>query len=182
MCQSGRLSWSLLGLLLVMLTASSIASGDAALTEYQVKAAFLVNFAQFIEWPDGTFTAADSPIVVGVLGEDPFGDTLEKTFADVSAQGRRLVVRRGSVADDMRSCQLLFVSRSERDRTAEILATMKDLSIVTVSEIPDFARRGGIINFYIENKKVRFEINAGAAERKQLKISSQLLKRARVVD
>jgi hypothetical protein len=160
----------------------SCAYAQAGPTEYQVKAAFVLNFAQFIEWPQGSFASADSPILVGVLGKDPFGDALEATFAEATAQGRRLVVRRGGHVDEMRDCHLLFISASERDRHSEVLAALKDVSVVTISETEGFARRGGIINFYFEGKKVRFEINPGAAQRKHLKISSQLLKRAKIVD
>ena len=157
-----------------------VAQGQSG--EYHVKAAFLLNFAQFIEWPVEAFADAQSPIVVGVLGDDPFGSTLEEVFREASAQGRPLIIQRSRHVDDLRQAHLIFISRSERDRISEVVAGLKDVSAATVSEIPEFARRGGVINFYLDGKKVRFEINPGAAERKRLKISSQLLKRARIVD
>jgi hypothetical protein len=161
--------------------AAAVAAEPARSTEHQVKAAFLLNFAQFIQWPDGAFTDAKSPIVVGVLGDDPFGATLEQTFQGQSVQGRSLIVQRSRQPDELKGCHLLFISSSESARLSEILASLGERSIVTVGESADFARRGGVINFYIESSKVRFEINAGAAERKGLKISSQLLKRAKIV-
>jgi len=149
--------------------------------EYQIKAACLLNFAQFIEWPAAAFAKPDSPIIVGVLGDDPFGDALESTFRDESIHGRPLVVRRSRELDDLKSCHLLFISKSEKSRLTEILSGSGDTTAVTVGEIDEFAQRGGIINFYIDNAKIRFEVNPDAAQRKGLKIGSQLLKRARIV-
>jgi hypothetical protein len=149
--------------------------------EYQIKAACLLNFAQFIEWPAASFAAPDAPIVVGVLGDDPFGTALEDTFQDESIQGRKLVVKRSHRVEDLKTCHMLFISNSEKDRLTEILASLGDASIVTVSEMDQFTQRGGIINFYLDHNKVRFEINTDAAQRKGLKISSQLLKRAKIV-
>jgi hypothetical protein len=151
-------------------------------SEYQVKAAFLLNFAQFIEWPAGAFSDGSAPIAIGVLGDDPFGDILESTLAGESAQGRPLVVKRSKQVEDLKDCHLLFISSSEKDHVTEILQSVKDSSAVTVSEFEGFGRRGGIINFVLDNKKVRFEINSTAARNKKLKISSQLLKRAKLVD
>jgi hypothetical protein len=178
-------SFTILALLVVLASmggAATVALAQNQPSQWQVKAAFILNFAQFIDWPEGTFADRDSPIVVGVLGDDPFEGALEQTFADASAQSRRLVVQHGRVADDMRNCNILFISPNERDRQSEILASLKDVNVVTISETPDFARRGGVINFYIDHSKVRFEINPTAAERKRLKISSQLLKRAKIVE
>jgi hypothetical protein len=153
----------------------------ASSREYQIKAACLLNFAQFIEWPAAAFAKPDSPIIVGVLGDDPFGDALESTFRDESIQGRALLVRRARDLDDLKFCHLLFISKSEKARLTEILSGSIDTPAVTVGEIDEFAQRGGIINFYIDNAKIRFEVNPDAAQRKGLKIGSQLLKRARIV-
>jgi hypothetical protein len=170
---------------LLVLLGLSVATvrGDAAAAskEYVVKAACLLNFAQYIQWPESDFAGPDAPIVVGVLGDDPFGTVLEQTFQDESVQGRSLTVKRSRQVDDLKTCHIIFISKSEKERLAETLASLNDVSVVTVGEIDDFALRGGIINFYIDHNKVRFEVNVDAAQRKGLKISSQLLKRARVV-
>ncbi len=150
-------------------------------TEYQVKAAFLLNFIQFIEWPSDAFGDANGPIVVGVLGDDPFGEILEQTFRNEIVQEKGLRVVRSQHVEDLAGCHLLFVSRSERARVGEIIAELRSRPVVTVSEISGFARRGGVINFYVDGNKIRFEINADAAEKKGVRISSQLLKRSRVV-
>jgi hypothetical protein len=173
--------------LLLLLTAGwpSVSPRDALADEpskeYQVKAACLLNFAQFIQWPEAAFAGSKSPVVVGVLGEDPFGTVLEQTFADEMIEGHKLVVKRSTNVEEMKSCHLIFISRSEKDRVSGILSSLNDASVVTVGEFEKFAHRGGVINFYLESNKVRFEINADAAKKKQLKISSQLLKRARIV-
>jgi hypothetical protein len=149
--------------------------------EYQIKAACLLNFARFIQWPAAAFTEPAAPVVVGVLGDDPFGDALEQTFRDESVDGRPFVIRRSRQVEDLKNCHMLFVSRSERDRVPGILAALGTARVVTVSEIDGFASRGGTLNFYVESGKVRFEINADAAGQKGLVISSQLLKRAKIV-
>jgi len=149
--------------------------------EYQVKAAFLLNFVQYIEWPAASFAKADTPITVGVLGADPFGPILEKTFQDEAVQGRKLVVKRSRQIEDLKSCHVIFVSKSESEHVGNILTSLNDSSIVTISELDGFAGSGGIINFYFDDKKLRFEINPTAAQPKGLKISSQLLKRAKIV-
>jgi hypothetical protein len=159
-----------------------VARAQASLSdEYQIKAACLLNFAQFIEWPAASFAAPDAPIVVGVLGDDPFGTALEDTFQDESIQGRKLVVKRSRHVEDLKACHMLFISKSEKDRLTDILQSLGGASIVTVGEMDEFTQRGGIINFYLDHNKVRFEINTDAAQRKGLKISSQLLKRAKIV-
>jgi len=149
--------------------------------EYQIKAACLLNFVQFIEWPAAAFPKPETPIIVGVLGDDPFGSVLEQTFQDESVQGRGLVIKRSRQLEELKNCHVLFVGKSERPHLGEILSNLGDVSVVTVGEIDEFARIGGIINFYIDGGKIRFEVNADAAQHKGLKIGSQLLKRARIV-
>ena len=149
--------------------------------EYQIKAACLLNFARFIQWPEATFAGPAAPIVVGVLGDDPFGEVLEQTFQGESVDGRLFVIKRSRQVEELKKCHMLFVSRSEKDRVPGILAALGTASVVTVGEIDGFASRGGILNFYVEGGKTRFEINANAAKRNGLPISSQLLKRAKIV-
>jgi hypothetical protein len=150
--------------------------------EYQVKAVFLFRFIQFIEWPKNTPQTNDATVCVGVLGDDPFGPALDEVVRNEVVQHRKLAVRRSSRPDDLKSCALVFVSRSEEGRAPGILSSLGAAPVVTVSEVPGFARQGGIINFFLEGKKVRFEINPQAAKRHGLKISSELLKLGRIVD
>ena len=149
--------------------------------EYEVKAVFLFNFVQFIKWPAAAFETADSPIRIGILGEDPFGGVLDKIINGEAVSGRKLVVQRSRRLDELNRCHLLFICPSEKNRLAEIFAALKDASVLTVSEIDQFAQHGGMINFFLEGKRVRFEINRDVAQRRGLEISAQLLKLGRIV-
>jgi hypothetical protein len=149
--------------------------------EYEVKAAFLYRFAQFVEWPNSAFSTADAPVAIGVLGDDPFGAVLDQLVQGEIIHGRKVVVRRSSGIDDLKTCHVLFVSKSEKDRTPQILGALANAPVLTVGEIDGFAGRGGMINFYIQDNKVRFEINPDAARRCGLKISSKLLGLGRLV-
>jgi hypothetical protein len=146
--------------------------------EYQVKAAFLFNFAQFVEWPSTAFTDSGTPICIGILGEDPFGTALDETVRGEIIQNRKLIVQRSRRVKDLRDCHLVFISKSETARVAGILADLDPAPVLTVSEMEGFAQHGGIINLYLAGNKVRFEINPDAARRKGLKMSSELLKLA----
>ncbi len=167
--------------LLILLTAAVALAQSSAPTEYQVKATWLLNFLQFTEWPAAAFTNANTPIRIGVLGDDPFGAVLDQTVQGETINNRKLVVLRSRRVEDLKDCQLLFISKSEKPRLPEILRGLESTSVLTVSETESFARIGGIINFYLEGKKVRFEINAAAARRKGIKISSQVLDLAKPV-
>jgi len=149
--------------------------------EYQIKAAFLFNFAQFVEWPSQTYTNADQPFIIGVLGDDPFGSALDQTVQDETIHARKLIVRRSQRPEDLQDCQLVFISKSEKGRVAEVLPKFTGRRVLTVSEVPGFASRGGMINFYLDGSKVRFEINPASAQREELRISSQLLSLGKLI-
>jgi hypothetical protein len=149
--------------------------------EYQVKAAFLFNFVQFVEWPPRAFTNSDTPICIGVLGEDPFGTALEEAVRGETVQNRKLIVQRSRRVENLKDCQLIFISKSETERLPGILGELDPVPALTVSETQGFAQRGGIINLYLAANKVRFEINPAAARRKGLKISSELLSLGKII-
>ena len=151
-------------------------------SEYEVKAAFLYNFAKFVEWPAGSFTATNNTLVVGVLGDDPFGEALDRIAQNKSAQGRRIDVRRfRTVADVGDRCHILFVSPSEARELPRILRGLHGEPILTVSDIAGFLDHGGAINLLMEQRRVRFAVNLKAANEAGLKMSSQLLKIAKTV-
>ncbi|MBI4548186.1 MAG: YfiR family protein [Ignavibacteriae bacterium] len=150
-------------------------------TEYQVKAAFLYNFAKFVEWSPETFSDTTTPIVIGILGEDPFEADLDTIVKDKNINGREFVVRRFQALKELEQCHILFISSSEQKDMPKILRRLRNSGMLTVSEVEHFAHIGGMINLVVEENKVRFEINVEAAEREGLKISSQLLKLARIV-
>jgi hypothetical protein len=152
------------------------ANGDeVAPSEYQMKAAFLYNFAKFVDWPPQTLPE-NSPVIIGVLGSDPFDGALETTLRNKLVNGHPLVSRRIKSASDATECHILFISSSEKKRWPEISAALAGSSVLTVSENWDhFTDAGGMIYFFMENRRVCFDINAEAAGRVSLKISSKLL-------
>ncbi len=150
-------------------------------TEYQIKAAFLYNFAKFVEWPADAFADPHAPVVVGIVGEDPFGSVLDKIVLGKTVNGRGLMIKRLKPGPDLRKCHILFISSSEKKHLAPILESLQGSSVLTVGETDRFAQSGGAINFILEENKVRFEINSETAARARLKISSKLLALARIV-
>jgi hypothetical protein len=150
--------------------------------EYQVKAAFLFQFMQFVEWPEPALGDPSLPICIGVLGRDPFGPALEEVTRNEKAQNRPIVVRRSQNAGDLQDCHLVFVSSSEMPRAAQVIAAFGERPVLTVGDTHGFARQGGIMNFFLEGQRVRFEINAGEARQAGLRISSQLLGLGRPVE
>ncbi|HEV7923728.1 MAG TPA: YfiR family protein [Verrucomicrobiae bacterium] len=170
--------WCCLGLALLALGSGS---ARAESREYQIKAAFMVNFMQFVTWPSNAFTNADAPFFVGVLGDDPFGAALDQTVQGETVNHHKIIVQRARSIEDCKDCQMVFVSRSEEKKLPTIFAKLDSGPVLTVSETRDFARRGGIINFYLEGNKVRFEINPTVAQHANLKISAQLLSLGKIV-
>lgn len=148
---------------------------QSAPTEYQVKAAYLYNFAKFIEWPQGAILSEGS-FNICVLGHDPFDSAFNNTLTGENIKGKNVVVKRISRAEDGIGCQILFISSSEETRLKEILQVLAKESVLTVSDMPQFTRRGGMIQFVMDANRVRFEVNLTSAERTGLILSSQLLK------
>ena len=151
------------------------------LKEYQIKAVFLFNFVQFVEWPASAFPGPTAPIRIAVFGDDPFAGSLEAAVQGEKVRNRSLVIERVRRLEDATECHVLFVCASERMQIGPIISFFSGRPVLTVGDMSDFARRGGIINFYLEGQKVRFEINRAAAQRTGLKLSSQLLGLARLV-
>ncbi len=149
---------------------------DVQLSEYQVKAALLLNFVRYSEWPASAFAGDRSPYVVGVVGRDPFGRDLERAFEGKSVKGRPFLLKRVSSDQEMRECHLLFVSSSERRRLRDLPERLKGSPVLTVGESAEFLDQGGVINFLIKDGSVRFEINPEAAQAARLKLDANLLK------
>ena len=144
-------------------------------TEYEVKAAFLYNFAKFVEWPQAAFDRLRAPLALCIFGADPFGGELDLAVRRKTAQGRPVVVRRLAGLGELAPCHVLFVGSAERERFAEVLDAVAGKSVLTVGEDDDFARAGGMISFVVRGTRVRFSIDVGAAERVGLRLSSRLL-------
>lgn len=161
--------------------APAAAAAPPVSREYQLKAVFLYNFVQFVEWPAAALPDASAPIRIGVLGEDPFGTALDAAVRGETVRARRLEVKRARRIEELRDCQVVFIARSEERHAAAHLAELAGRPVLTVGETDDFTRLGGIIAFYPEGKKIRFAINVGAARDRGLMISSELLELGKIV-
>ncbi|HVM50141.1 MAG TPA: YfiR family protein [Candidatus Acidoferrum sp.] len=151
-------------------------SGQTPATPYQLKAAFLFHFAEFVEWPPQTFTDPSSPLVIGILGESSVREDLERTLRGKTVRNHPLEVKEiRTPVDAAHTCHVLFITAAERKRVAEFLAGLRGASVLTVSETERFTENGGMINFVSEGTKIRFQINDQAAKDAGLKVSSKLL-------
>jgi len=150
-------------------------------SEYQVKAAFLYNFTKFVEWPPDTFRQVSDPMTICVFGDDPFGPLLDDAVRGKSIGPHKMLIRRFQAAQSAKGCQIAFISASERKRLPPVITTLGGVGVLTVGETEGFAAMGGAINFVLEEGRVHFEVNVGAAERAGLKISSKLLSLAIIV-
>jgi hypothetical protein len=152
-----------------------------AASEYEVKAAYLFNFLKFVDWPDEAFSDPLAPIVIGVVGENPFGNALPQVVIGKTVRGRDLVIRNYRAGEDLRGAHILFISESEKKRWPVIFAALRGSSVLTVSDTEGFLESGGMIQFLLEDGRVRFAINVEAAGRARLKMSSKLLSLAKAV-
>ena len=171
--------WIVLAAMLISGGTPSFARGDPA-PEYAVKAAFLYNFAKFVEWPADAFAGPASPIVFFVFGEDPFDDAI-KSLKGKTANGRPIVVRYAANLGELERCHLLFISAPSVALLPKILQATKGWNVLTVGDVDGFARDGGTINLVNEEQRVGIEVNMEAAQRSRLQISSKLLGLAKIV-
>jgi hypothetical protein len=142
-------------------------------TEYEVKATYLYKFGRFVEWPAKVESDSFS---ICVLGQDPFGPALNAIIANETIAGKSVVAKRIPAPQDAVNCRVLFIGSSENTRLKQILTTLRDASVLTVSDLPEFTQRGGMIQFISEGDRVRFEVNLATAERAGLTLSSEFLK------
>lgn len=144
--------------------------------EYQVEAAYLYNFGRFVEWPPKVTPTTSDAFTICVLGEDPFGRALDATFAGATIEKKSVVARRISSPNESADCQILFLSSSEAGRVNKIIESLDKTAVLTVSDMPQFSKRGGMIQFILEGNRVRFEVNLNATQKAGLTLSSELLK------
>jgi uncharacterized protein DUF4154 len=168
-------------LALVHAVAPKTAAGQDSAGEYELKAAMLFNLTRFVEWPASAYANVQAPTVLCILGRDPFGDSLSSLASNPVAGGRAVQIRHISNDREFRTCHVVYIGSSERKSMTQILSTLKGVSVLTVGETAQFAARGGMIQFSLEEKQVHFEINVEAASDVDLKISSRLLVLARIV-
>jgi len=175
--------WILKGLLAMVLGAGFFTAQlrAQAFKEYDLKAAFLYHLAQFVDWPAEAFSTAEAPIVIGILGVDPFGKALQEIVQDEVIKNRKLSLQRFHNTDEIKSCHILFISQSEAGRLDQIFTALKGRSILTVGDTEGFAQRGGVVRFVTEKNKIRLRINVDLAKEANLTISSKLLRAAELV-
>lgn len=164
-----------------LLAIPALQAQNARPTDYEVKAAYLYNFGRFVEWPGKVAAAQGGSFTVCVLGQDPFGPRLDATLAGETIGGKTIVAKRISSAEESGNCQIIFLSLADDSRLNKIIADLDKKAVLTVSDMPQFVKRGGMIQFVAEGKKVRFEVNLTATQHAGLTLSSELLKVATAV-
>jgi YfiR/HmsC-like len=176
-----RLCFALLLLLGAAIAAKGLGAQQPGPSEYKIKATYLYNFGRFVKWPEDLSSGKTDSFGVCVLGQDPFGPTLDSTFAGETLDGKPVVVKRVARAQGALGCRILFISSTEEAHLKAILAVLDDAGTLTVSDMPEFTERGGMIQFVFEGSKIRFEVNLASAESSRLVLSSELLKVASTV-
>lgn len=165
----------------VMLLLSGMCAQSSVVGEYQIKAAFLYNFAKFVEWPPSGFSDASAPLRICVFGQDPFGQELHDITKEKTVNGHKLRVDQVADVQMARTCHILFIASSEKAQSARILESLRGTDVLTIGDMKGFVEQGGMINFVLEDNRVRFEVNLKAAEQARLKVSAKLLNVARNV-
>ena len=161
---------------LLLVGANSVMAQSDSPSEYQVKAAFLYNFAKFVEWPDTAFASPQAPLVIGVFGSDPFQGDLDRIVAGKNINGHPVVARLVSTVTDLKNCHIVFVSVAQQKKAAEISAALAGLKVLTVTEnMKHFAASDFMVNFVMQDERIGFQINNAVAVRAGLPISSKLL-------
>jgi hypothetical protein len=183
-----RMAVTLLPILLTATAISAHTQDTEASSEYLIKAGFIYNFASLVQWPSTSFSQTDSPIVIAIMGEDHFGPILDRVLQGKKIDGHPFVIKRlKSVSELVKSagnpsqCQILYITASAMPHLSELIQVVRGLPILTIGEMPGFAKSGGIINLILEDNRVRFEVNVKAAKDADLNISSRLLALARIV-
>lgn len=169
-------------LFMLLLLLSSVTHSQPGSKEYQVKAVFLFNFTQFIEWPESTLPESSTPFVIGILGDDPFGSHLQDAIKNEKVQNHPLVIKHLKDVKEATACQILFINISNQANLKTILSSLKGQSILTVGDANNFSKHGGVIRFYSEENKIRIRINLEASKENGLTISSKLLRLADIVE
>ena len=164
------------------LAAPAVHAETAAVSEYDMKAVQLFNFVQNTEWPATAFVSSNAPIRIGIIGNDDFAATVGKAVANESVHGRKIVVETAKRIEELKDCSVVFVSKTERQRAAQILTACGTEPVLTVGEFDGFGTRGGVFNFFIKDGTVKLEINLGAARLHNLKVAPQWIELGRRVE
>ena len=149
--------------------------------EFQVKALFLYNFTQFVQWPQHSFASPDAPLIIGILGEDPFGSYIDELVTGEAIDNHPIVVKRYANIEDVDHCHVLFMNITEKNEVKRMLDSLEHKPTLTVSETDNFARMGGMVRFLREDERIGLRINTTAVKKAQLVISSKLLRLSDIV-
>jgi hypothetical protein len=150
--------------------------------EYHVKAVFLYNIVQFVEWPKDSVPNETSPIIIGILGIDPFGSFLDDTVLGEDVNGHPLIIERYASVHDIKNCHILFIHSEMVPKLPTILKKLKGKGILTVGDAVNFAKQGGMVRFFTQENKIKIRINLKAVKEENITISSKLLRLAEIVD
>lgn len=148
--------------------------------EYQVKAVFLYNFTHFVEWPASSFSTNQAPLVIGILGENPFGSYLQETVSGEKVNGHPLIVQYYKNLEDIKTCHMLFINIAETNKREQVIAGLRGRNVLTVSDATGFLQEGGMIRFFTRSNKIQLQINLEATKAANLAISSKLLRLAEI--
>ncbi|HTD95252.1 MAG TPA: YfiR family protein [Chitinophagaceae bacterium] len=178
----GKNEWlfQALFILLFALNGHGLPAQPAPSREYQLKAVFLFNFTQFVDWPPTSFDADESPLVIGILGANPFGSFLEETVSGEKINGHPVTVHYCQSDEDAQNCHLLFVNLPDVKKRKAIITTLKGKNVLTVSDASDFSKLGGMIKFFTSNNKIKLQVNLEATKESELVLSSKLLRLAEI--
>jgi len=169
-------------LFLLVFGCNNMQAQDTQYNEYEVKAAYIVNFSKFVTWPDEAFSSESSPFVIGVYKNEQISTYLKKMLLNKRILGRMPIIKNFSKPEDISKCQILFIGKVDKQELNEIYKKVKDQPVLTVGDnISEFCESGGMINFTHQYSKYRFEINNNAATKAKIKISSKLLALAKIV-
>lgn len=174
-------SWWLAVLSLLLLVGTEARAQTTSAPEYEIKAAFLLNFSRFVEWPPTAFTELQTPLVIGVLGDDPFGPFLTEAVKGEKNGTHPVVVEHYRTVDEAGNCHILFINYGRPEQLEQAFEILKGRSVLTVGDTQDFARRGGMIRFITVNNRIRLRVNLEATKAAGLVLSSKLLKTAEIV-
>ena len=178
--KSNRARWRVLVTWLMLAACMASAGGSKSVGEYQVKAVFLYNFTKFVSWPANAPT--NTPFVIGIVGEDPFGTVLDEAVRQELMHNRPILIQRLRDDESATNCQMLFISRSEKDRINDVLERVRGRAILTVADAPQAAEQGVMINLLVVQGSVKMEINQNAVEAAGLQVSAKVLSLARIVN
>lgn len=176
-----KISHSCSRFLLVVYGALFFSAQTSTTREYQIKAAFVFNFTQFVEWPAQSFSTPQSPAVIGIIGKDPFGNYLEETIAGETINKHPLVIQHFNTVEEVTNCHILFVNINDKAKLQSIIEKLKGKSILTISDNNSFTKLGGMIRLYTRDDKINIQVNLEETKAGNLTISSKLLKLAEIV-